>query len=648
METRSCVLSSIQRVNHHPAPVGKQADIIKKDGLLRAVRRMCATYPKCTKLLLLPMTFHLPREEHQFVSTFCQNTRNSRNKVSKPHAFKSYEHSECLADGCGNYTNRTIGETKTDTNIWILKPADLSRGRGIYLFNQLEDLIYLSKSVVQKYITDPLLIEGYKFDLRLYAVVPSYAPFIVYICADGLVRFATERYDLDDLKNVYSHLTNSSININGPGYLINKAGIGRGCKWTIRQLRQWLTTRKMDDRLLWTRVKVLIILTLLSQAGSTPKVPNAYELFGFDILVDSHLRPWLIEVNANPSLSNDCIVDELVKKPLIKSIVEMLRLDQPTLICSGKHTACFTHLTGSTQLQLKSTPVTRPVGDHQPFQHSTSNKHSEIDNKQATLDDVSASELTLTQPTSNNHRHGSLRMQPVDIDSLTVPTVNQAGRINKNFTPDTSYSSHTYTRKEYFNSLGTTQLPFKWHSSTLNRFQSVLSSHPRLADAHTFEEPCPLYGPGVELLLPQLCALGRRFANLLEPSGKRFQRDNISSSTQSWHTDCTKSASVTYPSAYFHVTSQRELVPEEYKAGNQLIPHNFGQLKLAFPFNLITRIACAREPGGYPDQNTIVRQVNQLVQHCAQNVKDNCLHKDFAVIDIPEVWSDKTTNWVET
>ncbi|KAF5400197.1 hypothetical protein PHET_06553 [Paragonimus heterotremus] len=595
---------------------------------------------------------------------------SNNSQVSKTYGFKNYEHSERPAGCCGNYTNRTVGETKTDTNIWILKPADLSRGRGIYLFNQLEDLIYLSKSVVQKYITDPLLIEGYKFDLRLYAVVPSYAPFIVYIYADGLVRFATERYDLDDLKNVYSHLTNSSINVNGPGYLINKAGIGRGCKWTIRQLRQWLATRKLDDRLLWTRVKVLIILTLLSQASSTPKVPNAYELFGFDILVDSHLRPWLIEVNANPSLSNDCIVDELVKKPLIKSILEMLRLDQPTLICSGKHTACFTHLPGSTQLHLKSTPVTRPVGDHQPFQHSTSNKHSESDNKHATLDDVSASELTITQPTSlnthmlnyvrkhvkyslfkrfqNNHRHGTLRIQPVDMDNLAVRAVNQAGRINKNFTPDTSYSSHNYIKKEYFNSAGSMQLPFKWHNSTLNRFQSVLSSHPRLADAHTFEEPCPLYGPGVELLLPQLCSLGRRFANLLEPSGKRFQRDNTSSSTQSWHADNTKSASATYPSAYFHVTSQRELVPEEYKAGNQLIPHTFGQLKLAFPFNLITRIACAREPGGYPDQNTIVRQVNQLVQHCAQNVKDNCLHKDLAVIDIPEVWSDKTTNYVET
>ncbi|KAF6774414.1 hypothetical protein AHF37_06145 [Paragonimus kellicotti] len=551
-------------------------------------------------------------------------------QVSKPYDFKIYEHSERLSGGCGNYTNRTIGETKTDTNIWILKPADLSRGRGIYLFNQLEDLIYLSKSVVQKYITNPLLIEGYKFDLRLYAVVPSYAPFIVYICADGLVRFATERYDLDDLKNVYSHLTNSSINVNGPGYLINKVSkpydfkiyehserLSGGCgNYTNRTIGEtktdtniWILKpadlsrgrgiylfNQLEDLIYLSKSVVQKYITnpLLIEGykfdlrlyavvpsyapfivyicadglvrfaterydlDDLKNVPNAYELFGFDILVDSHLRPWLIEVNANPSLSNDCIVDELVKKPLIKSILEMLRLDQPTLICSGKHTACFTHLRNSTQLHLKSTPITHPVGDHQLFQHSTSNKHSETDNKQATLDDVSASELTLGQPTS-----------------------------------------------------------------------------------------CPLYGPGVELLLPQLCALGRRFANLLEPSGKRFQRDN-SSSTQSWHTDYTKSASATYPSAYFHVTSQRELVPEEYKAGNQLIPHTFGQLKLAFPFNLITRIACAREPGGYPDQNTIVRQVNQLVQHCAQNVKDNCLHKDPIVMDIPEVWSDKTTNHVET
>ncbi len=32
---------------------------------------------------------------------------------------------------------------------------------------------------------------------------------------DGLVRFGTEKYCMDDLTNLFSHLTNTSINKNG-------------------------------------------------------------------------------------------------------------------------------------------------------------------------------------------------------------------------------------------------------------------------------------------------------------------------------------------------------------------------------------------------------------------------------------------------
>ena len=68
-------------------------------------------------------------------------------------------------------------------------------------------------SVISRYVTNPLLINGHKFDLRIYVVVTSYEPFRVYIYKEGLARFASESYSTKFNKNNrYMQLTNYSIN----------------------------------------------------------------------------------------------------------------------------------------------------------------------------------------------------------------------------------------------------------------------------------------------------------------------------------------------------------------------------------------------------------------------------------------------------
>ena len=77
--------------------------------------------------------------------------------------------------------------------------------------------------------------------------------------------------------------------------------------------------------LMWSRIYDVILKTLscgdsyVLQAMKKNGMyrSNCFEVFGFDILLDSDLKPWLIEVNLSPSLSPDSPLDMTIKTNLL-------------------------------------------------------------------------------------------------------------------------------------------------------------------------------------------------------------------------------------------------------------------------------------------------------------------------------------------
>ena len=57
-----------------------------------------------------------------------------------------------------------------------------------------------------------------------------------------------------------------------------------------------------------------------------PHRRNCFELYGFDILIDSDLKPWLLEVNLSPSLNCEAPIDMKIKSALICDLLNLVGL----------------------------------------------------------------------------------------------------------------------------------------------------------------------------------------------------------------------------------------------------------------------------------------------------------------------------------
>ena len=161
-----------------------------------------------------------------------------------------------------------------------------------------------------------------KFDLRIYVLVTSYRPLKVWLSSKGFARFCTEKYshDLRDLDNMMMHLTNVAIQKDGEEY-----NSEHGSKWSIDNLRFYLeqTRGKAATDKCFDEIKNIIYISLKSVQSVMINDKHCFEMYGYDILIEDNLKPWLIEVNSSPALSMDGYIDSLVKPSLLRDMFNM-------------------------------------------------------------------------------------------------------------------------------------------------------------------------------------------------------------------------------------------------------------------------------------------------------------------------------------
>ncbi|NXN71940.1 TTLL5 polyglutamylase, partial [Himantopus himantopus] len=283
-------LTDIQKVNHFP----RSYELTRKDRLYKNVSRMQLAHGFKT-FHILPQTFILPTEYQDFCNTYSK-----------------------------------------DRGPWIVKPVASSRGRGVYLINNPNQIVLEENILVSRYISNPLLIDDFKFDVRLYVLVTSYDPLVIYLYEEGLARFATVRYDQasKNIKNQFMHLTNYSVNKKSGDYVScdDPEVEDYGNKWSMSAMLRYLKQEGRDTAALMANVEDLIIKTVVSAELAIATAcktflshrGSCFELYGFDVLIDDTLKPWLLEVNLSPSLACDAPLDLKIKASMLSDMFTLV------------------------------------------------------------------------------------------------------------------------------------------------------------------------------------------------------------------------------------------------------------------------------------------------------------------------------------
>ncbi|OMJ83252.1 hypothetical protein SteCoe_15839 [Stentor coeruleus] len=345
----------------------------------------------------------------------CINMTNMQEKYSKE-AYDFIPETYVLPEGFPILFNRFNSDKK---NIWIVKPANSSQGRGIFLVDSIQNVPLDEMCVISKYIDDPYLINGLKFDIRLYVCVTSFEPLRVYLYEEGLTRFASEKYVNEFKDNKFIHLTNYSVNKKNENFVqnANAKDDGVGHKWSLTALMKYFKEKNIDVDGLWQKIYDLVIKSVLSIESQVVEASkrlnlhrnNCFNLFGFDVIVDSSLKPWLLEVNLSPSMATESPLDFYIKSNLLTDTFNLIGIHmKPARKVMGYKTC--TRLTAP---KLKNSPYLVPK---LPKKHYSSKKVQEI--LRETLDEYS-------------RKKGFLRLYPCKNGHVYDQYFTQARPINK-------------------------------------------------------------------------------------------------------------------------------------------------------------------------------------------------------------------------
>ena len=225
-------------------------------------------------------------------------------------------------------------------NVWLFKPARDSFGHGIKILDNYEDIKNAKQKrfLISRYIMNPLLINGKKFDMRAYVLVTGMNPLKIYFYRDGYLKLTVKNFTLSHeyINDGCVHITTSDTNLecfDGKEY---KYDIDiydeKSHFYSYVYFERYCEKNGINYTDIMEQMKDIFVKTFISLNSNFLELMNKrnnndrnlYQLYGLDLIIDQNYKVHLLELNRNPTMRNGHAICEYMFDSLITDILNII------------------------------------------------------------------------------------------------------------------------------------------------------------------------------------------------------------------------------------------------------------------------------------------------------------------------------------
>ena len=251
-------------------------------------------------------------------------------KRSIPESYLLYNTTQCKTFFKYIQSSEYKQEKKKNGIVFLQKTLGVHMGEGVFLLDKENEKAIKkdfkngkecstrsdTKIQMQRYLDQPFLLYGHKFDFRIYMLIASVKPFIVYY-HDGILRVSLQIYNSES-REKSTHFTNTHL-AEDFFKIAKDEGNWKGMtEEELRDFQTWNFTRIHNyaletgatndsnwlDNYLRPEIQRVLVHLIRATESSFLQRSNIYQLWGMDFMMDADLNLWFIEANTRPGIKS--------------------------------------------------------------------------------------------------------------------------------------------------------------------------------------------------------------------------------------------------------------------------------------------------------------------------------------------------------